>query len=387
MLRVVSTRVERSALLELIEQLVAIDSVNPTLVPGGRGEAEIGRYVADWLARAGLEVEVEEVAPDRPNVVGIARGRGRGRSLLLNAHMDTVGFGGMAEPLRARLVDDRVHGRGVYDMKASLAAIMLVGAVAANSDFGGDVIIGAVADEEAESNGSAALAARLRADAAIVAEPTELELCVAHKGFAWLEVETRGVAAHGSRYDEGVDAIARMGPVLSGIAELDRSLRDDRPLHPLLGGGSLHASLIEGGTELSTYPDRCVAKLERRTLPGESAADVEAEIRALLPDDASVRTLFVREPLETAVDEGIVQALLRIGERILGAAPEIVGKPWWADAALFASAGTPTVVFGPVGTGAHADVEWVDLGSGVQCAEILIAVAREFCGGDRSGRS
>jgi len=386
MLRVVSTRVERSALLELIEQLVAIDSVNPTLVPGGRGEAEIGRYVADWLARAGLEVEVEEVAPDRPNVVGIARGRGRGRSLLLNAHMDTVGFGGMAEPLRARLVDDRVHGRGVYDMKASLAAIMLVGAVAANSDFGGDVIIGAVADEEAESNGSAALAARLRTDAAIVAEPTELELCVAHKGFAWLEVETRGVAAHGSRYDEGVDAIARMGPVLSGIAELDRSLRDDRPLHPLLGGGSLHASLIEGGTELSTYPDRCVAKLERRTLPGESAADVEAEIRALLPDDASVRTLFVREPLETAVDEGIVQALLRIGERILGAAPEIVGKPWWADAALFASAGTPTVVFGPVGTGAHANVEWVDLGSVLQCAEILIAVAREFCGGDLSGR-
>jgi acetylornithine deacetylase len=264
--------VEREALVELITALVAIDSVNPTLVAGANGEAELADFTAGWLDRAGLEVELEEVAPGRPNLVAVAQGSGGGRSLLLNAHLDTVGFGGMAEPLAVRVDDGRLFGRGAYDMKASLAAIMLVGAEAARLELAGDVIVTAVSDEEAESVGTAALAERLRADAAVVAEPTELRLCLAHKGFAWLEVETLGVAAHGSRYDEGVDAIARMGQVLTGIAELDRSLRDGAVHHPLLGGGSVHASLIKGGTELSTYPARCVLSVERRTVPGETLA-------------------------------------------------------------------------------------------------------------------
>lgn len=362
-----------------MRRLVEIDSVNPTLVPGGAGEAELAAFVADWLEGAGLEVEVDEVAPGRPNVVGVARGSGGGRTLLLNAHLDTVGFGSMEAPLEARIDDGRLHGRGAYDMKASLAAIMVVGAAAAQRRLAGDVIVSAVVDEEAESVGTAALARGVRADAAVVAEPTELELCIAHKGFVWLEVETRGVAAHGSRYEDGVDAIARMGTFLGRLDDLDRSLRADAPPHPLLGGGSVHASLIEGGTELSTYPARCLVSLERRTLPGEDVEQVEAEIRALVPEDATVRTTFVREPLETSTTEPVVDELLRSCDAVLGQMPRIVGVPFWTDAALLASAGIPTVVFGPAGIGAHADVEWVDLESVDQCAQILLRTAREFC--------
>ena len=363
-----------SQLTELTCELVAIDSVNPDLVPGGAGEREIAEFVASWLEQAGLEVETDEVAPGRFNVVGIARGSGGGRSLLLNAHMDTVGTAGMESPLEPRSENGRLYGRGAYDMKASLAAIMVAGARAAGAGLRGDVIVTAVADEEVGSVGSEAVARRYSADAAIVAEPTEERLAVAHRGFAWIELETRGVAAHGSRYDLGEDAIARMGEVLVRLASLDEEIRS-RTRHGLLGTGSLHASLIEGGTELSTYPDRCVLQAERRTLPGETEADVAAEAQGLLAGlDGSARVTFFREPFE--VDEE--QELVGLVRRHAGA-PEIIGVPFWADSALFAAAGIPTVVFGPTGEGAHAAVEWVDMASAERCADLYVRIAAEFC--------
>ena len=368
----------RDELRDLLERMVAIDSVNPTLVPGGAGEAEIGRFVADWLDARGIEAEYDEPAPGRANVVGRVRGRGAGRSLLLNAHMDTVALGGADAGLSPRVDGNRVYGRGAYDMKASLAAIMLVGAAARGLDLAGDVIVTAVADEEAHSIGSERIAETVKADAAIVAEPTELGLAVAHKGFVWLELETHGRAAHGSRYDVGIDAIARMGPALVGLSELDARLRADGREHPLLGGASLHASLIQGGQELSTYPERCVLKVERRMLPGESAESVEAELRAIA-GDATVRTTFARDPLETPPDAEIVRALAASAQQVLGEAPEVVGVPFWTDAALFAAAGIPTAVFGPAGDGAHAETEWVDLDSAAATASILVETARRFC--------
>jgi acetylornithine deacetylase len=367
-------------LLAVLEQLVAIDSVNPTLVDGAAGEAEIARFVAEWLDRRGLEVELEELAPKRANVVARAPGSGGGRSLILNAHMDTVALGGMQHGLRPRVEGRRLYGRGAYDMKGSLAAMMQVAAQAAELELTGDVILTAVADEEAESIGTEAIARRFRADAAVVTEPTELRLALAHKGFVWLEIETRGRAAHGSRYDLGVDAIALMGRVLSGVEDLDRWLRADGRSHPLLGRASLHTSLIEGGQELSTYPERCVLKLERRTLPGETAELVEEQVRVFASSvGATVRRLFTREPLETSPDEPIAQALRTAAAAELGAEPEVVGVPFWTDAALLAEAGIPAVVFGPGGDGAHADVEWVDLDDVEATARVLLATARDFC--------
>ncbi|MCX6047048.1 MAG: M20/M25/M40 family metallo-hydrolase, partial [Chloroflexi bacterium] len=248
----------------LLRDLVAIDSVNPDLVPDAAGESGIARYVADWLTRAGLEVEIEEVAPGRPNVIGIARGTGGGRSLMLNAHMDTVGVGGMERPHEPFVDGKRLYGRGAYDMKGGLAVAMVAAAQAKQQQLRGDVIVTAVCDEEYASIGTEAIVKRWRADAAIVTEPTELQICVAHKGFVWLQVTTEGVAAHGSRPDLGVDAIAKMGHVLVALEKLDQELRA-QPTHPLLKSGSLHASLIRGGQELSSYPERCVVDVERRT--------------------------------------------------------------------------------------------------------------------------
>jgi acetylornithine deacetylase len=370
----------------LVADLVAIDSVNPDLVQGGAGELEIARFIAAWLERAGVEVRIDEVAPGRANVVGIARGRGGGRTLLLNGHTDTVGHDGYEHPLEPRVEGDRLYGRGSFDMKGGTAAALWACARAAELDLAGDVVVVAVCDEEFASIGTQAVAEQIGADAAIVTEPTALAVCVAHKGFAWLEVAVTGRAAHGSQVQLGVDAIAKTGRVLTGIEELGRELAAGDP-HRLLGTGSLHASLIEGGQELSSYPERCLVQLERRTVPGEDAALVEEEVRRLVaragdadPElRAEVRTTLVRPPFEIAEDAEIVRLVRTHAERALGAAPEILGWAAWMDSAILDQVGIPTVIFGPGGAGAHETLEWVDLASVERCAEVLIAVATEFC--------
>jgi acetylornithine deacetylase len=377
----------RDAAEELVAALVAVDSVNPALVPGAAGEAELAARVAAWCRGAGLEAELDEPAPGRPSVLARAPGRGGGRTLLLCAHLDTVGVEGMAEPFAPRVQGARLHGRGAYDMKGGLAAVLLAAARAAREGLAGDVLVAAVSDEEHASLGVRSLLRRVRADAAIVTEPTQLDVCVAHKGFAWLEVEATGRAAHGSRPDLGVDAIAHLGPVLVGLRELDRTLRA-RAGHPLLGPGSVHASLVRGGQELSSYPARAVLEVERRTVPGESRALVEAELQALLDGaraaepDARLggRVTLVREPFAVDPDAEVVRALRRCATEACGREPALVGDPAWMDAAFLSAAGIPTAVFGPRGAGAHAVEEWVDLDSVARCAETLVAVARELCG-------
>lgn len=376
-----------SEITELLRQLVAIDSINPDLVPGGAGEENIARFVAGWLLQADLEVHLDVPAPGRLNVIGIARGTGGGRSLMLNAHMDTVGVAGMERPHDPYIQDNRLYGRGAFDMKGGLAAIMAAGAAAKQLQLRGDVIVTAVADEEYASIGSSSIVKSWHADAAIVTEPTDLNICVAHKGFIWLEVETIGVAAHGSLPEIGVDAIAKMGKVLVGLEELDHRLRS-APSHRLLRSGSVHASLIEGGQELSSYPKGCTLGVERRTIPGETQQQVESELPTIFeriattdPDfKAIVRTLLVRDAFEVSEDEPIVQVLRHQATALLGHEPEVIGQTAWMDSAILSTAGIPTVVFGPGGEGAHAVVEWSDLEQVEQCAAVLAAAAREFCG-------
>jgi acetylornithine deacetylase len=361
-----------SEVADLAASLVRIDSVNPTLIADAAGEREIATYVAGWLARAGLAVEVVEAAGGRPSVIGRARGTGGGRSLLLNAHLDTVGTEAMEAPFAAQVENGRLYGRGSYDMKGALAAAMLAVRDAASLGLGGDVIMTAVADEEVASLGTEAALGRVVADAAIVCEPTELQVAIAHRGFAGFEIETRGVAAHGSRPDLGVDAIVEMGHVLVALEQLDRRLQAGMR-HPLVGAGSLHASLIEGGQEFSSYPARCLLTGERRTLPGETPAEIEADLRAAA-GDAEVRMLVSREPFE--MDEG--HELVRSVAAAAGASG-VIGVPFWTDAALVAAAGIPTVLFGPAGEGAHAAVEWVDVGSLERCREVYVTVAAAVC--------
>jgi acetylornithine deacetylase len=375
-----------SDVAELASQLVAIESINPDVVPGGSGEAGVARFVAEWCERAGLETSVTEPAPGRPNVVAVARGSGGGRTLVLNAHTDTVGVAGMVDPFVARIDGGRLYGRGSYDMKGSLAACMLVTADAARRGLRGDVVLTAVSDEEFASVGTEAVAASIRADAAIVTEPTEMHVAVAHRGFVCFEIETIGRAAHGSRPHLGIDAIGKMGRVLVGIEELDRELRA-HPTHSRLGSGSVHGSLIEGGQEYSSYPARCLLQAERRTIPGETAELAEGEIRDILSasgrDDpefkGDVRVVAAREPFEVAEDAELVDVVRRSAASVIGVEPDVVGVSFWADSALLSASGVQTVLFGPRGEGAHAEVEWVDVDDLERCVEIYAAVAVDVC--------
>jgi acetylornithine deacetylase len=357
---------------------VATDSVNPSLVPGGAGETQIAAVVAGWARDAGLQVDVLEATPGRPSVVVRAPGRGGGRSLLLCGHYDTVGVAGMADPFSARVEGDRLYGRGAYDMKGGLAAALVACREAATLGLAGDVVVASVADEEHASLGVQEVLGAVRADAAIVTEPTELEVAVAHKGFVWAEIDVAGRAAHGSRPHLGADAIVRTGPVLTALGELDARLA--ARTHPLLGRASVHASLIAGGDELSSYPAHCRLSLERRTLPGETAADVEAELDGLIAGvEATRRVTLVREPFEVSDDAEIVAIARAAAADVLGTPPAVGGVSYWADAAFIGAAGIPTVLFGPGGAGAHAAVEWVSLSDTATVARTLVDVARRFC--------
>lgn len=372
--------------ITLLEQLVAIDSVNPELIAGGAGEGQIAHFVADWLRAAGLEVTVDEVLPGRPNVIGIARGTGGGKTLMLNGHIDTVGVTGMSEPHCPRIENGRMYGRGAYDMKAGLAACLIATAEAKKHNLAGDLLVTAVIDEEFGGKGTLAVAKQFKADAAIIAEPTEMQLVIAHRGSLWLEIETHGVAAHGSMPHLGVDAIAKMGRVLVEVEKLGQDLLAN-PSHSLLKSGSLHASLIRGGQELSSYPQSCVVSIERRTLPGETPESVCAEFQQILDriaaDDpafrATLRPGLFLSPMETSADSAIAQTIIKTSQTVTGQKPSILGVPYWTDAATLSQAGIPALLFGPAGTGAHAVEEWVDLQSVEQCAEIFLKSALEFC--------
>jgi acetylornithine deacetylase len=371
---------------QLLSDLVSINSINPDLVPGSPGEAEIAHYIAKWLEQNDLEVQLVESVSGRPNVVGIAPGTGGGKTLLLNGHMDTVGVAGMPDAHQPRIKDGCLYGRGSYDMKGGLAACMIAVAAAKKQHLRGDVIFTAVIDEEYASVGTMDLAQRFHADGAIIAEFTELQLILAHRGFVWLEVETIGKAAHGSRPDLGLDAIVKMGKVLAEMEKLDQHLRSN-PTHLLLGSGSLHASLIQGGQELSTYPERCLLSVERRTLPGETPESVEAEVLGMVQDlrrsdpslQAVVRRGIDRSPLETPEHADIVKAVQSSTIKVLNRPPQIAGVQFWTDAAVLSTAGIPSILFGPSGSGAHAVEEWVDLSSVKACAEIYLATAMDFC--------
>jgi acetylornithine deacetylase len=376
--------------LDLLKQLVSIDSVNPTLVPGAAGEAAIGTALVQNLSSIGLSVEVQEVAPGRPNVVGTLEGRAPGRSLMFCGHIDTVGVAGMSRPFDPVEKDGRVYGRGSQDMKGGVAAMIDAARVVAQSGglASGKIVIACVVDEEHSSIGADALVTRWRADGAVVTEPTDLQVAVAHKGFEWIAIETEGRAAHGSRPREGRDAIRLMGRVLEGLDGLDRELQS-RPPHPLVGTASLHASLIEGGRELSSYPDRCHLQMERRTIPGETpgagAREVEDLLAALRREDsdfkATSRAMFARSPHEVAPNHELPKAMLKAipASPAVTAQPALIGMSFWTDASVLGDAGIPAILFGPAGAGLHSIEEWVDVKSVVACRDALVNLARAWC--------
>ena len=380
--------------LRLLRDLVAINSINPTLVPGAPGEAAIADAIAGEMRRIGLDVTVDLVAPNRPNVVGVLEGRQPGASLMLCGHTDTVGVAGMAAPFDPVERDGRLYGRGAQDMKAGVAAMIDAARVVASEGglSAGRLVVAAIVDEEHSSIGADALVTKWTADAAIVTEPTDLAIAIGHKGFEWFEIEVFGRAAHGSRPADGQDAILRLGRVLGALESLDRELQSRSP-HPLLGVGSLHASFIEGGRELSSYPDRAALQMERRLLPSESSQQVLADVQAILDrltsEDTTfrgrARSLFGRPAYAVAADHFLPTAL-SASLAAVGGTPRTMGASFWADSAVLCHAGIPSVLFGPGGAGLHSTEEYVTLGDVLQCRDALVDVTRRVCAGPRSGR-
>lgn len=372
--------------ISLLRDLVAVNSVNPSLVPGAPGEAGAAEVARAAMVAIGMDVTVEDVLPGRPNVVGVLDGREPGPEILLCGHLDTVGTDGMTAPFDPRVADGRVYGRGSQDMKSGVAAMIGAAAALAPTWTRGRLIVAGVIDEEYESAGAEALVKKWTADAAIVTEPTELQLAVAHKGFAWLEITVHGRAAHGSRPAEGRDAIMQMGRVLHLLDHRDKSLQSREPAG-LQGVASLHASIITGGRELSMYPDRCVLQMERRTVSGEEGEIPLMEVRAMLaalksvlPDfQADVRLLTSRPPYALDPSHALPQTLAgALSRRSLPAAP--VGMSFWTDAAILAEAGIPSILFGPTGAGLHSVEEYVEIDSVLMCRDVLAETVTKMVG-------
>ena len=372
--------------IRLLRDLVAINSVNPTLVPGAPGEREIASAVAGEMRRIGLDVTIEDVAPGRPNVVGVMEGKSRGRALMLCGHTDTVGVTGMADPFTPGERDGRLYGRGAQDMKGGVAAMIDAARVIADRGLdSGRLIVAAVVDEEHSSIGAEALVKTWTADGAIVTEPTDLAIAVGHKGFAWVEVEVFGRAAHGSRPAEGQDAILRLGRVLTWLENLDRTLQS-RPPHALMGTASLHASFVEGGHELSSYPGRAALQMERRTLPSEPEAIAIEEVRDILAtlarEDATFRAaarpMFSRPGYEVPTDHELPRTLAGALSAV-GGTLRITGASFWTDAAVLGHAGIPSILFGPGGAGLHSTEEYVNVADVGVCRDALVELVRRFC--------
>lgn len=379
--------------LPLLRDLVAANSINPSLVPGAPGEAQAAEVTRVAMTAAGLDVVVQEAAPGRPNVIGVLDGREPGPSLMFCGHLDTVGVEGMTDPFVPRVADGRLYARGSQDMKGGVAAMIAAAGLLARRWTRGRLIVAAVVDEEYESIGAEALVKEWTADAAIVTEPTDLALAIGHKGFAWLQVVTHGRAAHGSRPEDGRDAIARMGRVLTALEGRDRELRARPPVR-FQGTGSLHASLISGGRELSSYPDRCTLEMERRTVGHEDSqtilhevhdildrlrhADPEFHAEARLVTYRPAHCLEADHPLATTVAGALGRA---------GKSPEPIGMSFWTDAAILSAAGTPSVLLGPGGAGLHSTQEYVSVEDVYTCRDVLVDVASSWAERGASARA
>jgi acetylornithine deacetylase len=313
---------------------------------------------------------------------------------MLNGHLDTVGVSGyVGDPFVPRIENGRLLGRGSIDMKAGVSAMLIAAERAARARPEGDIVVACVADEEHASLGSSEVAAQYQPGAVIIPEPTDEEIIVTHKGFVWAEIVVEGRAAHGSRSDLGVDAIAKAGRVLTAIETLDQRLRAG-PTKPLLGTGSMHASMISGGQEMSSYPAACRIGIERRTVPGENVGTVAAELEAIVAEikakdptfAASFTTGLARDPMARHRSDEILGCLLQAATPVLGSEPPISGFAGWTDCALFAERGVPSILFGPKGGGLHSAIEWADIASLERVAVILERAAIGYCNGNTADK-
>lgn len=373
--------------VELLCALTEINSVNSTLVPGAPGESEIATFIGKWFADRGFEVTRLEGTPGRPSIVACSKGATTSKKIMLNGHIDTVTVASYdGDGCKAVRKDGNVYGRGTFDMKGGLAGQMIAAHRAVQSGITGQVIVAAVSDEEHGNIGTEEVLKHFTADVGVVAEPTMLGLTVAHKGFVWFDLTINGLAAHGSRHDLGIDAITKAGYALVALDKYASELTT-RPHVKYLETPSVHASIIKGGEELSSYPAECTIAIERRTVPGETPEGVRAELIAILEEvKATTKDFsyelgggFTRAPLQVSEDHEIVRIIQSHFQSHTGEPASFRGEWYWTDAALMNDAGITTVLFGVDGEGAHAATEWATESSVHTVADVLTDVVIEWC--------
>ena len=375
----------KNRIITLLSELVQINSVNRTL-SDGPGEREIAEFIVQNLKSQKLDAEIQTVGDNQNNIVAIIPGKKRNRSLLLNAHLDTVGVDGMNEPFTLRREGDRLYGRGTYDMKGSVAIMLLLADYFTQHPPPLDILLTLVSDEEDKSTGMEYLVANWLPQVSpapiggIFLEPTEENIGVCHKGFTWYELEVTGKASHGSRPEQGIDAILPLRSALEELSNIQAELSGRNP-DPLLGNASIHSSIIKGGSELSVIPSQSCLQWERRSLPDESPRDLHYEMERIIQavnnhagdHTAKGREFFVRPPYRVPDDAKILERLQKVTPQ-----SKLVGLSFWADSALAGAIGIPSVLFGPIGHGAHAVDEWVSLGSLINVYEILKKLIMDF---------
>ncbi|MBI3647699.1 MAG: M20/M25/M40 family metallo-hydrolase [Actinobacteria bacterium] len=376
---------------ELLAALVRIESVTPWLIPSGRGEADVARFMAEWVGDLPVEVMLDEIAPGRVNFVVRLAGSGGGPTLCVNAHADTVGYANWADRALEPVVEgDRMVGLGAADDKAGCAAALLAlrALVETGASLKGDLLVACVADEEGVSIGTEDLLGRYAMNAMLIVEPDRLPRVITeHQGFGWIDVVVHGKPAHGSAPDEGVDAIVHMAEVVRRLHHLDREVFAANP-DPLNGRTVFHTGTITGGTDYATYPSKAVLGIEIGTQPGETlrdrVADIEAifdEVREEFPDfRGEVVVQLDRDPFRAEGHEALWEALDDAAVEAIGTHLEPDGLNAWADSGLSQKAGIPTLMFGPLGGNFHAPDEWVSISEVASCARIVEGSVRRFLG-------
>lgn len=364
-----------SPVLATLADLVRINSVNSSY-DGGPGEGEVAKYVRRFFEARGIETWEQEVFPGRPNVIARLPGKNPNRRLVLEAHTDTVSVKGMTiPPFEPEIRDNKMFGRGSCDTKAGLATMMhaLVSLKEEGIKPPCEVLLAAVVDEEYSYRGVVKLCEDLKADAAIVAEPTEMRAVIATKGVLRCRIIVHGKSAHSSKPHLGVNAITHMARVIAAIEE--DNTRMAALQHPLVGCGTCNIGVIAGGVQVNFVPDRCVIEIDRRLLPGQRASDAVAHYRQLLQSLEGITAeleeplLLVDEALDTTAESGVVQTATQV-LREMGLNAEPCGVPFGCDASKLSRAGIPSIVFGPGSIDrAHTADEYVELDQVEQALE------------------
>ncbi len=352
---------------KLLRELVALPSINPAFLPVNHphgGELRVAEFLAATSAKCGLDVELRDVFPKRPNLIARLAPSGKPkRRILLAPHFDTVGVSSEKQ-FSPQLKNGRLYARGACDTKGSAAAMLtsvLQLAQSRNRPHETEIVFCGLIDEENGQAGSRALAKMLKADLAIVGEPTKLKLITAHKGSLWLRFETHGKSAHGAKPELGVNAVHEAARIVD-LLETDYAATLARRKHPLLGRATINVGSMHGGVQANIVPDHCVIVADRRTLPGETVQSVQRELRSLLQKKKLRAVLRDNKeapclPMETDVKLPLVQQMLRSFKQ---AKPE--GVDYFCDASVLSNAGIPSVVFGPGDIAqAHTVDEWISI--------------------------